>query len=199
MNRKKLIAGAAIVIIIVLVGWFAWCKLASTTKIGLLNFQQFQTTCIIKANEDDFIKYEVISTDQLNKLDKYDFILAFGMGMSISAKERALIQLFADKQVPIMIHAATNPDNKICNLDSIQQEDIAAYLKNGNKKNYRNMARYVRQHIDKKTFFVTPADSVVESASDVLYHLDEEVSFKSVSEYENYLKQNKFYNEGGVK
>ena len=198
MNKKKLIAGTAI-FSLVLVSWFAWSRLASPTKIGLLNFQQFQVASIIKANEDKLIKYEVVSIDQLNKLGKYDFVLAFGMGMKVSVEERQLIQSFVDKQVPIMIHGATNPDNKICNLDSIQQEDIAAYLMNGNKKNYRSMARYIRQYIDKKTFFVTPADSVAESATDVFYHLDEAVSFKTVAEYEDYLKQNKFYRAGGGK
>lgn len=198
MSKKNLIAGVAILLVVV-VGWLVWNKLASTTKIGLVNFQQFQATSIIKANEDNFIKYEVVSIDELDKLDKYDFVLAFGMGMNISEEQRQLMQSKADKQIPIMVYMPTNPDNKICNIDSIQEEEISNYLMNGNKKNYRNMARYIRQHVDKKSFFVTPADSVVESASDVLYHLDEEVAFSMVSEYEDYLKQNKFYNEGGAK
>lgn len=199
MGKKKLIISAVLLLMLVVVGWFGWSKLASTTKIGLLNFQQFQTTSIIKANDDDFIKYEIVSTDELNKLDSYDFVLAFGMGMSISAEQREIIQSKMDRGTPMMVYAATNPENNICNLDSIQQENISAYLKNGNKKNYRNMARYIRQNIDSKSFFVTPADSVVESVSDALYHLDEEISFETVAEYEEYLKQNKLYQQGGAK
>lgn len=198
MSKNKIII--AVVILLILVGsWFAWNKLASPTKIALVNFQPFQTTSIIKANADHFVKYEEVSIEDLGKLKNYDFVLGFGMGLGVSGDQRALIQEAADKGTPVYIYAATNPENNICNLDSIQKEDISAYLKNGNKRNYLNLARYIRQNIDTKTFFVTPADSVVESASNVLYHIDENVSFDTVNEYEQYLKQNNFYKEGAPK
>lgn len=198
MNRKRLIVLISLIAVLI-IGWLAWSKLASTTRIGLLNFQPFQTTSIIQANEDRFITYEVITTDDLSKLDTYDFVLAFGMGMRLSAEQRQVIQMKADKHLPLLIYSATNPDNDICSLDSVQQETVSEYLNNGNKRNYRNMARYIRQHIDKKTLFVTPADSVVESASDVLYHLDEEQAFQTVSDYEEYLNKHQFYHKGGAK
>jgi len=198
MNKKRLIT-ILIIIVVAAVCWLVWNKLASTTKIALVNFQQFQVTSIIKANEDNFIKYEVVPVEELDKLKSYDCVLAFGMGLNVSAEQRQIIQSVADKGTPVLIYAATNPENNICNMDSVQSEDISAYLKNGNKKNYRNMARYIRQHIDKKIFFVTPADSVSESASDVLYHLNDELSFNTVTEYEEYLKKNNFYKEGGAK
>ena len=62
MNKKKLIV-VVILILLLIVGWFGWNNLASPTKIVLLNFQQFQTTSIIKANEDDFVDYEILSID----------------------------------------------------------------------------------------------------------------------------------------
>lgn len=195
MSKNKIII--AIVALILLVGgWLAWCKLASTTKIALVNFQQFQTTSFIKSNNDNFIKYENVPLEELDRLKDYDFVLGFGMGLKVSAEQRAQIQAAADKGVPIYMHAVTNPENNICNLDSVQKEDISKYLKNGNKKNYQSMARYIRQYIDKKTFFVTPADSVSETADDVLFHLEEELSFKTVSEYETYLKKKNIYKEG---
>lgn len=197
MNKKLLLA--IIIVAILVTGWFLWSKLAAPTKIALVNFQQFQTTSIVKANNDGFIKYEEVTLDELNKVSRYDFVLAFGMGLNISAEQRELIQKAADKGTPILIYAATNPENEICNLDSIQKADVMSYLQNGNRNNYQSMARYVRQHIDKKKLFVTPADSAVESAADVLYHLDDNVSFTSVSDYESYLKQHNFYKEGGAK
>ncbi|NDV78959.1 cobaltochelatase subunit CobN [Dysgonomonas sp. 511] len=198
MNKKKFIL-IAVIALLVIGGLIAWNKLASATKIALVNFQQFQVTSIIKANNDNFVKYDIISLEDLDKLKNYDCVLAFGMGLGISTEQREIIQSTSDKGTPVLIYAATNPDNNICNMDSVQREDISAYLKNGNKKNYRNLARYIRQHIDKKSFFVTPADSVSESASDVFYHLDEELSFNTVTEYEEYLKKNNFYREGAAK
>ena len=198
MNKKKRIIGFLLILILILV-WVAWKQLASTTKIALLNFQQFQTTSIIQSNEESFVKFKVLSLDELDKIGRYDFVLAFGMGMNISNEQRELMQATMDKGVPVLVYGATNPDNNLCNLDSIQQTVVSGYLRNGNKKNYRNLARYIRQQIDGKLFFVTPADSVVESASDVLYHLDEELSFSNVADYEAHLKQNGFYSEGGAK
>lgn len=199
MNMKKNIIIAVVALLVVIGGIIAWNKLASATKIALVNFQQFQTTSIIKANDDNFVKYEIVSVDDVDKLKNYDLVLGFGMGLSISAEQREIIQATADKGTPVYIYAATNPENNICNLDSIQKEDISSYLSNGNKKNYKNLAKYIRQNIDKKTFFVTPADSVSESASDVLYHLNEDLSFNTVQEYEQYLKKNNFYKESGAK
>jgi Cobalamin biosynthesis protein CobN and related Mg-chelatases len=179
--------------------WILWNKLASTTKIALINFQPFQTASIVKANNDKFIKYEEVSLDELDKLKNYDLVLGFGMGMRNTAEQRAQIQRAADKGVPIYILSATNPENNICSLDSTQLTSVKDYLNNGNKKNYQSLARYVRQHIDKKTFFVTPADSVVITASYVLYHLDENIGFDNVDSYEKYLKDNKYYVSDGAK
>lgn len=198
MNRTKIIIILAAILVFV-AGWLAWAKLASTTKIALVNFQQFQSTSFIKSNTDKFIKYEDVSLEELDKLGDYDFVLGFGMGMKATAEQRAQIQAAADKGVPVYIYAATNPENAICNLDSIQKEQVSAYIGNGNKKNYQSLARYIRQDIDKKIFFVTPPDSLVETADDVLYHLDENVSFNTVAEYEAYLKKLNIFKEGAPK
>ncbi|MDR2927912.1 MAG: cobaltochelatase subunit CobN, partial [Cytophagaceae bacterium] len=200
MKNKRKITVLTVLILVFLGGiWMAWDRLASPTNIALVNFQPFQTTSIVKANSDKFIQYTDVSLDELNKLKKYDFVLGFGMGMRITAEQRAQIQQAADKGVPVYIHAATNPENNICNLDSLQLKSVQSYLNSGNKRNNQSLARYVRQHIDQKTFFVTPADTAVETASDVLYHLDENVWFDKTEQYEKYLKAHKYYTGGGAK
>lgn len=198
MKRGKQIV---FIIVLILLGgvWAAWSHLASTTRIALVNFQPFQTTSIIRANDDSFVEYSILSTDDLSKIGKYDFVLAFGMGLNISAEQRAQIEKVADKGTPLYVFSATSPENNICNLDSLDRSTISGYLNNANKRNYRNLARYVRQYIDKKTFFVQSADTVVKSASDVLFHLDENVAFNTVAEYEAYLKQTNNYREHAPK
>jgi cobaltochelatase CobN len=176
-----------------------WTKWIAPTKIALVNFQLFQTTSIVKSNADRFIKFEVVPLEELHKLKSYDFVLGFGMGLNISAEQRAQLQRIADKGVPVYIHAATNPDNNICNLDSLQRKTVENYLNSGNKRNYQSFARYIRRDIDRKAFFVNAPDPVLETASDVLYHLDENVSFTQVDAYEDYLKKNHFYTENASK
>lgn len=140
-----------------------------------------------------------IPLDRLDRLGRYDLVLGFGMGLKITEEQRAQILAAADEGTPIYIYAATNPENDICSLDSLTKAGISAYIGNGNKRNYRNMARYVRQHIDAKRLFVTPAEEAVESASDVLYHLDEDLSFKTVADYEKYLREQGIYREKAPK
>lgn len=173
--------------------------MAAPTKVALVNFQQFQIASIFKANDDKYVKYEIVPVENLRKAKNYDFVLAFGMGLNVTADQREQLKSAADKGTPVMVYAATNPDNNICNIDSIHKENISAYLKNGNKKNYKNLAHYIRQNLDHKSFFITPADSVAENASDVFYHIDEEVAFKKVEDFENYLRSNHLYKEGAPK
>ncbi len=199
MNKKKIIITILIALVAVAAMWILWNKLASPTKIALVDFQPFQAASLIKGNKDNFIQYEVVNAENLNKLKRYDFVLGFGMGMKITAEQRAQIQQAAGKGTPVYIHMATNPENKICNIDSVRLKNIQDYLQNGNKRNYQSLARYIRKEIDKKTFFVTHPDSVVETASNVLYHLNENIWFEDVDKYENYLKQNGFYKNGAPK
>ena len=186
-------------VVLVVCAWLAWNKLASTTRIGLVNFQTFQASSFIKSNADPFIEFEDVPLDRLDKLSGYDFVLGFGMGMRITAEQRAQIQQAADGGTPVFIYAATNPENNICSLDSVQKAGVSGYMRNGNKRNYQSMARYIRQHIDGKRFFVHPAEPVAESASDVLYYLDEELSFPTVAEFEGYVREHGFYQEGKPK
>ena len=196
-NKRVILLVAAVVLVVC--AWLAWNKLASTTRIGLVNFQTFQASSFIKSNADPFIEFEDVPLDRLDKLSGYDFVLGFGMGMRITAEQRAQIQQAADGGTPVFIYAATNPENNICSLDSVQKAGVSGYMRNGNKRNYQSMARYIRQHIDGKRFFVHPAEPVAESASDVLYYLDEELSFPTVAEFEGYVREHGFYQEGKPK
>lgn len=200
MSSKNKYIIIVLLLLLVIVGvWVSWLKMASPTKIALLNFQPFQVSNISLSNEDKFIEYEVVSLDELDRLKNYDFVLGFGMGLKVSTEQRSQIQLAADNGTPIYMFAVTNPENNICNLDSTKLETIASYIENGNKHNYQNLARYIRKNIDQKTFFVAEVNSPIESISDAYFHLDESVSFSNIEEYEAYLKQQGAYKEGANK
>jgi cobaltochelatase CobN len=196
---KKLIAIIGIALFLIALSFVIYNNYFSTTKIALVNFQPFQATSLIKSNTDKFVTYEEVEQEDLRKLGRYDFVLGFGMGMRISAEQRVQIQKAADKGTPVWIYAATNPENDICTLDSLQKAEVGAYLGSANRKNYQSLAHYIRKHIDKKSFFITDPEPPVPSAFDVLYHLDDNVWFNNVTDYENYLKEHKFYTDGAPK
>ena len=96
-KNKKWILAAVAVLAVVLCCWAAWSKWASTTRIGLVNFQNYQTASLVKSNEDNFIEYEEIPLDRLDRLGRYDLVLGFGMGLKITEEQRAQILAAADE------------------------------------------------------------------------------------------------------
>ena len=197
MKKKVLWLTGLIVIAIILS--FVWNSCASTTRVGLINFQSYQTASIVKANDDGFVSYDIVNVEELDNVDDYDFVMAFGMGLQLTEAQRAQLVKAAKDGLPVYVYAATNPENNICSLDSATLAGFKPYVENGNKRNYRNMARYIRKYIDQKSLFVEEPDSAVENVSDVLFHLDEEAYFTTVNAYEHYLKEQGIYQEGGAK
>ena len=196
---KKIIIYGISLLLIVSVGWTIWGKYAATTRIALLNFQPYMAASLKLANTDQFVKYDELSVEELDKLSKYDIVLGFGMGIKINTEQRALIDKAVAQKLPMYFYASTLPENKINTLDSISEKEVQNYLFNGNKKNYKNLALYIRKHIDEKKFFVSEPDSATESAENVLYHLDEEQSFSTVKSYEDHLKKIGASKEGAPK
>lgn len=197
-SGKKLIV-AIISLLLVSILIFAYNKFVSPTRIALVNFQPYMATSIQLANTDKFIKYQIVSLDELGKLTSSDFVLAFGMGLKMNAEQRSQLQKAIDKRVAVNVLFPTSPDNAISTLDSIQKIAVNGYLNNGGKKNYQSFARYIRAEIDRKKLFVTLPDSVVETPNDVLFHLDEERSFATVEEYETYLRDKKIFKPNAPK
>ncbi|MDO4771253.1 cobaltochelatase subunit CobN [Porphyromonas sp.] len=196
MKRRNLtiIAVGALVVVGALL--LLWNKLGSTTQVALVNFPAFQSSAIVKSNQNEHVEYKVLSVNEFNGSKSYDFVLVSGMGLKIDENQRAAIQKYADKGHPIKIIRVTNPANNICNLDSITESTVMDYLNNGNRKNYVSMANYIRKYIDKKTFFAPEPNEVIPSESEVFYHLDEEVAIKGKDEFDAYLKKIGHYHEG---
>ena len=79
MRRKLLLFVSAL--LLCGVGYFVYQRFISPTRIALVNFLSYQSSNIILSNKDRFIKFEEVSTDELDKLKGFDFVLIWGMGM----------------------------------------------------------------------------------------------------------------------
>ncbi|EJU30442.1 MULTISPECIES: cobaltochelatase subunit CobN [Capnocytophaga] len=175
-------------------GYFVYQRFVSPTRIALVNFLSYQSSNIILSNKDKFIKFEEVSTDELDKLKGFDFVLIWGMGMKISEEQRdKLIEI--SRRVPFHSFAVTNPDNDISTLSEKDLKRVSEYLDSANKDNYQNLALYVRKYIDKKWFASEPAPAI-ERKENVYFHLDDDLSFNNLKDYENYIKEHGFYKEG---
>lgn len=182
--------------VLLLLFWGVWSLWLSPTKVAFVNYQVISLGQISKANDNSFIKIAELSTDDLNKLSAYDMVFINAMGLRITEDQRAQIQKAADKGLPILTTAATNPANKIVSLDSIQSDTLRTYLGNGGRRNYRSMLNYVRKYIDRKLISVPEPEAAIRRADDLLYHIDpkkpddEELGFNTIAEYDAFLQRN---------
>lgn len=189
-KKKKLILLTAVCTVVITAGLVLWKCLAAPTRIAFVNYQAITLGQISKANDNSFIKIEELPAEELDKAGKYDMVLVNGMGLRITDEQRRALSDAADSGTPVLTSAATNPDNQINSVDSVDYEYIKQYL-TGGRNNYRNMLRYVRRFIDgKKLFAPVPGDPSL-TASSLLYYPSEndELNFGSVAEYETWLRK----------
>ena len=202
MRKKWLALGC--LLIIVLLGIWAYNVWFGTTKIAFVNFQTITMGGIAKANDNSFIKLQEVPVEELDRLSGFDMVFVNGMGLRVVEEQRQQIQKAADKGVLVYTTMATNPANNICTIDSVDQVALRGYLGSGGRRNYKNMLNYIRKNMDKKLMSVEEPGVPIERSSDVLYHVDvdkpgDELDFVSVEEYEKYLKSKQLYKEGAKK
>ncbi len=198
MNKKN-ITIAVIAIIILCGGFWSYQKYLSPTKIALVNYPDFLSSKIARATDNSFIDIDLIEPNDMPNLKKYDMLLIFGMGLKLTAEQQKEIEEAGQKGTSIYLQASTTKGLELTNLNDSIKKDVEGYLNNGGNKNYKNLLNYIRIHVDNKNTFVEAPDSVFEISSDVLFHIDEEVAFEKVGDYETYCKQNGFYHEGQPK
>ena len=194
MKRKvKIWAGVSLLVIVL--GVVAWNILFSATRIAFLNYQVITLGEIAKANDNDRIKLSILDVEELDKIGKYDAVLINGMGLRITAEQRAVIEEAAQSGVTVITTMATNPANEIISADSTTVATIKAYLNGGGRRNYRNMLTYIRRNIDGKTIDTADPEAPVKREQKLFYHIDptapedEEIDFGSVAEYDAFLKK----------
>lgn len=194
------IAIASVLAVAILVTvWNIWF---APTRIAFVNYQITTLGQIAKSNNSRFIKIQEVSVDDLSSLRKADMVFVNGMGLRLTAEQREELERMSEK-IPTLTTAATNPDNCVVSIDSIDSDTLVRYLNNGGRANYRSMLCYVRQNIDGKHAFCKAPQPVAEPEHYVLYHPDvehpnnENEGFNSMAEYETYLRKHHLFNAKG--
>ena len=198
MNRKKIIIvlAAAVAVSALCLVWQRWF---AATEVAFVNWQVSDLGQISKANDNGFVKIRELPVSRLSEAGRYDMVFVNGMGIRITAEQREGLRRAAGKGLPVLVTAATNPDNNIVSLDSADNAAIRQYIAGGGRANYRNMLSYVRRHVDGKVFKAPEPQAAVERTYYMLYHPDpsdpgnEDLGFNSVAEYEAFLKASGLY------
>ncbi len=192
MKRKGKIAAAAFLLALA-AGAAVWNVWFSATRIAFVNWQAVTLGRVAKANDNARIRLSILDVEDLDRIGRYDMVLVNGMGLRITAEQRATIQQAADGGLPVLTTMATNPANNIVSVDSAAVAAIKGYMNGGGRSNYRNMLTYIRRNIDGKRLDSDEPDAPVERERKQFYHADpdnpddEESDFGSVAEYEAFM------------
>ncbi len=199
-SKKKTIILTVISLLLIGGAVAVWSAFASSTKIAFVNYQAITLGQIAKSNDNSFVKIEELPVEQLGKASRYDMVFVNGMGLRMTEEQRQKLVEAAGNGTPVLTTAATNPDNQIVSVDSVDNEFLRQYLVGG-RNNYRNALRYVRKYIDGKKLFAKEPGDPQTSASSLLYYPSdaEDLNFASVSEYEIWLKKNGKWRENAPK
>ncbi len=203
MKKKIFLVLLAIVLIAASVSF--WRSMCSTTQIGFVNYQAITLGEISKANDNSFISIKNQTLDDIDEWDDCDAILINAMGIRMTEEQREKIQALADKGLPILTTAATNPANLIVSMDEWDVDTLKQYLSEGGRQNYRSMLNYLRNDVNGKLFFNNKVEEVKIQDTQLLYHpnvkdLDEEdCSFSDVKSYQAYLAKNGLFKDKSAK
>lgn len=201
-TKRRVRYSLIILATLLLVGglWHVWSHYFSPTRVAFVNYQVITLGEISKANDNPFIQIEELPvSDVEQRIDHYDMVFINAMGIRLTAEQRDAIELAGLTGTPILTTAATNPQNRIVSLDSIQADTLAAYLGGDSRANYRSMLNYVRTHIDQKIVSKGEICEVIEKRNYLLNHRnlehpeDEELGFDSLADYIAYLQKHQRY------
>ncbi len=191
MKRRKNIIITAVAVTAIAVGIWLWSALCSRTRIAFVNYQPITLSEIGRSNDNSVIRIEALDVEDIDKAGGYDMVFVNGMGLRITAEQRDILSAAAGRGVPVLTTAATNPENLVVSLDSIDAEAIRQYLQGGGRENYRSMLNYVRKFIDGKILSVGEISDPKAAPSGMFYHPRREdgqmLYFASLGEYEHFL------------
>ncbi|RAJ80190.1 CobN/magnesium chelatase [Chitinophaga dinghuensis] len=165
----------------------------AATRIALINYPSFTVARMQKANDSRWVKLQSVAISDLSSVSGYDVALVFGRGLHLTALQSEQMRKAGRKGLRIFEEAAADPQGDLTNLSDSQRTLVTAYMRNGGNANYRNLLHYARISLDGKKYAALPAASPVNIASDVLFHVNEEIYFSEVAAYESWLQSNHLF------
>lgn len=194
MKKKIIIASISLVVIVLLVLIYnRWC---SSTRIAFVNYQAIELARISRANDNGMIKIENLSVEDIDDISKYDMVFVQAMGLKLTGEQREILMKAIKKGTPLLSTMITTPENDFTTINTANADTLRLYLANGGRKNYCNLALFVRKYIDHKIFKAPKPQPVITHAIGLLHHrpkngdkADDDLQFNSIKQYNNYLKK----------
>ena len=184
--HRRRIAAAVLAAAVLWGGFAAYQRHLAVTRVAFVNFPGFQLARIERARPHGAVRIEPLDMAALDRAADYPVVYVFGRGLQLDQTQLAHLREAGRRGARLFVQGATNPALDVTNLRGEQLDAANGYLEFGGAENYARLLNFSRAELDGKAFRSDPVQPPVERSMDVLFHLGDDLTFKTVDAFDAY-------------
>ena len=184
--HRRRIAAAVLAAAVLWGGFAAYQRHLAVTRVAFVNFPGFQLARIERARQHGAVRIEPLDMAALDRAADYPVVYVFGRGLQLDQTQLAHLREAGRRGARLFVQGATNPALDVTNLRGEQLDAANGYLEFGGAENYARLLNFSRAELDGKAFRSDPVQPPVERSMDVLFHLDDDLTFETVDAFDAY-------------
>ena len=130
------------------------------------------------------MRVESLDLTSLDRAADYPVVYVFGRGLQLDESQLGHLREAGRQGARLFVQGATNPALDVTNLRGTQLDAVSGYLEFGGAENYARLLNFSRVALDGKSLRSDPVQPPVERAMDVLFHLDDDLTFETVDAFD---------------
>ena len=187
--RRRTILLAALALVVLGTAAGIYRHYLAPTRIAFVNFRGVQLARLERARGDQAIRIEPLALDALERAASYPVVFIHGRGLELQESHIEQLREAGRRGARLFVRGASNPQHDVTNLEGRQLEHVGGYFRFGGTENYARLLNFSRAELDGKAFRSDPVQPPAERAMDVLFHLDDRLTFETVSAFRTYYAE----------
>ena len=184
--HRRRIAAAVLAAAVLWGGFAAYQRHLAVTRVAFVNFPGFQLARIERARQHGAVRIAPLDMAALDRAADYPVVYVFGRGLQLDQTQLAHLREAGRRGARLFVQGATNPALDVTNMRGEQLDAANGYLEFGGAENYARLLNFSRAELDGKAFRSDPVQPPVERSMDVLFHLDDDLTFETVDAFDAY-------------
>lgn len=167
-------------------------RYGSDTRVAFVNYPEYMLAPLLDQKLNPAIEVIPVKWTETSgeELKNYDMVVFFGMGLNFTEKQQ---EILSKLRKPLYVTASTRTETALNTLTDKQRDEIADYLDNGGKENFKRMLDYIRYEVDGKRLRAAKPRPPKEVLYAAFFHIDENARFKTFGEYMDWYKKSGKY------
>ncbi|MCY4429977.1 MAG: cobaltochelatase subunit CobN [Rhodospirillales bacterium] len=188
-SHRRTIAVALAALALAGVGTAAYQRYLAVTRVAFVSFSGVQLARIDRAREDRPVRIDVLEPGELDRAADYPAVYIHGRGLQLDETQLGHLREAGRRGTHLFVHGATNPAFDVTTLEGGQLDAASGYFRFGGTGNYARLLNFTRVALDGKTFRSEPVLPPLERAMDVLFHLEEDLTFETVAAFRTWYAE----------